>query len=143
MKILNPYNYDTREHSVATGLNTSGAPKTVQSFKDECDINTIVKRFGITGTLPLNMRTPLPADTVYPLSDYRTLLDTVLAAQKTFGDLPAEVRKRFANDPQEMINFLDNPNNLEESYKLGLRNKPAAPSGPLGAPAGQPESPKS
>lgn len=143
MKILNPYNYDTLEHSRATGHNTSGAPKTVQSFKDECDINTIVKRFGITGTLPLNMRTPLPADTVYPLSDYRTLLDTVLAAQKTFGDLPAEVRKRFANDPQEMMNFLDNPNNLEESYKLGLRNKPAPPVGAALSPAEGAGTPKS
>ena len=64
------YNYDTEEVSLSTGTDTSIDPDTgeelesltQQSFKDECDINEIVRRFGLTGQLPENFRAPVSGD---------------------------------------------------------------------------------
>jgi hypothetical protein len=34
--------------------------------------------------------------------------------------LPADLRARFSNNPEELINFLDNPENKDEAIRLGL-----------------------
>ena len=43
------YNYDRDKVSEETGLNCKDLSLAKQSFADECDINNIVKRFGLTG----------------------------------------------------------------------------------------------
>jgi len=99
--------------------------KTVQSSKDEADINTIVERFGVTGQLPQNVRTPLSGDFTEAV-DFRTALDAVIEAQRSFDAMPAGVRKRFGNDPAEFVDFSTARDdkgvlvNLVEMRKLGL-----------------------
>lgn len=99
--------------------------KTVQSSKEEADINTIVERFGVTGQLPQNVRTPLEGDFTNAI-DFRTAMDAVISAQRSFDAMPANVRKRFGNDPGEFVDFSTarDPSgklvNLDEMRKLGL-----------------------
>lgn len=94
-----------------------------QSFKEECDINTIVRRFGLTGVMPETMRMPLNGDFTN-VPDFQTALNMVREASDEFMRLPAEVRKRFGNDPGELMVFLEDEKNREEAVKLGLVNKP-------------------
>jgi len=102
-----------------------GFGKTVQASKEEADINTIVKRFGLTGTLPQNVRTPLSGDFTNAI-DFRTAMDAVVAAERSFAAMPAEVRKRFGNDPAEFVDFTTavgpdgSLSNIEEMRRLGL-----------------------
>lgn len=96
---------------------------TQQEFKDECDINEIVRRFGLTGQLPDNYRAPVSGDFT-GISDFKTAMDAVRAAQDRFMEMPAELRARFDNDPQKLIGFLDDEKNREEAIKLGILNKP-------------------
>lgn len=94
-----------------------------QQFKDECDINNIMKKYQTTGQFThLTSATGVYAD-FSQITDYQEMLDTVRYAQEAFSALPAEMRLRFNNNPGELLTFLQDPNNRAEGESLGLINK--------------------
>jgi len=123
--IRNPYNYDTNAASNESGLRCEDATRTQQHFKDETDINNILRQFNITGLLPKKALTPQYGD-FSGIYDYHSALNAVIAAEDDFMTLPATLRARFDNDPQELIEFLNNPENKDEALKLGLLNTEAS-----------------
>lgn len=115
-----PYNYDTNEASDASGLACDpDEGRTVQEFKDECDINVIMERFGRTGEVPGDFRAPVSGDFT-GISDFHTAMNMVRQAQESFDSLPAQLRQRFNHDPQSLMQFLEDGSNLDEARKLGL-----------------------
>lgn len=104
-----------------------------QQYKDETDINNIIKRHGGADAA---YRALARGGGVYAdfsnLSDYQTMLHEVSRAQEAFLLLPAELRARFRNDPGELLQFVQNSSNYDEAVSLGLVEpkppKPAAPS---------------
>lgn len=111
-----------------------GESLTVQSEKDNCDINTIVKRFGVTGIVPGRSAEPLPNGTYAESFDLQSAMNVVRQAQESFDALPARVRERFHNDPVEYVDFLKDKDNLEEARKLGMVKpevKPPEPPAPM------------
>lgn len=96
--------------------------KTQQQFKDQCDVNNIMKKYKLTGEWPNPKKQGIYLDSTN-LPDYQSALNTVIAANDSFSTLPSDVRKRFSNDPAEMIKFLADPKNNEEAIKLGLKIK--------------------
>lgn len=122
-----PYNYDMNAASDQAGLVCPpGEGVTQQQFRDEVDINTIVRNFGITGEMPENLKMPVSGDFT-GISDYHQALNLVLQAEDGFMTLPGDMRARFQNDPGQLLAFLENPANKDEAIKLGLVNKPAEP----------------
>ena len=119
-----PYNYDKDAASNESGLHCEDATLTQQHFKDECDINNILRQFNITGLLPEHTLSPRYGDFT-GIGDYHTALNQVIAAEDEFMSLPAHLRARFGNDPAQLIEFLDNNENLDEAISLGLVEKPA------------------
>ncbi len=128
-----PYNYDTMEASDASGLSCPEPTLAQQNQKDECDINTIVRRFGLTGELPSNVRVPRYGD-FEAATDYHTAMNAVIAANEAFMQLPADVRTRFNNDPASLVDFVSDDNNRAEAERLGL--VPSAPAESNPAPDG-------
>lgn len=124
-------NYDMDAASAASGIST-GEGLTQQQFKDECDINTIVRRFGVSGEVPVSGRVPSYGD-FSGVSDYREALHAVRDAEASFMSLPAAVRERFGHDPARFVDFCLDPANLAEARALGLA--PPLPE-PASAPAG-------
>ena len=116
-----PYNYDTDAASNESGLHCEDASLAQQHFKDECDINNILRQFNITGLLPEAPLSPRYGDFT-GIGDYHTALNQVIAAEDEFMSLPATLRARFENNPAQLIEFLDNPLNKNEAIKLGLVN---------------------
>lgn len=114
-----PYNYDTNAASNESGLACEEPSLTQQHFKDETDINNILRQFNITGLLPENALSPRYGDFT-GINDYQSALNAVIAAQDEFMALPADLRARFNNNPEELINFLDNSDNRDEAIRLGL-----------------------
>ena len=114
-----PYNYDTNEASDESGLSCPEDSLAQQHQKDESDINTIVRRFGLTGELPSGVRVPEYGDFT-AASDYHTSLNAVLAANQAFASLPADIRTRFNNDPGAFVDFCSDDKNRDEAKKLGL-----------------------
>lgn len=116
-------NFD--EESRITGLLCKDKSLAQQQFLEESDINTLVERFHLTGEMP--QLTTLPAYADYEgIFDFQSAMNTIRAAQETFMTLPAKLRARFHNEPQEFLDFCNDPENLEEARKLGLL-KPQEP----------------
>lgn len=92
---------------------------TIQAFKDETDINVMLRRFGLTGQLSVAAQQPFYGDFT-AVGDYQSALDRVRAAGEGFDALPPKVRARFANDPAELIGFMQDPANEAEARELGL-----------------------
>ena len=92
---------------------------TKQSFTDECDINKIMARFEKTGVIEhANEHQGQYGD--FTVSDYHSALNAVIAAQDSFNSLPAKIRARFKNDPSEFLDFVNNPDNVQELRDMGL-----------------------
>ena len=125
MFLRTPYNYDTDAASNESGLACEEPSLAQQHFKDECDINNILRQFNITGLLPEQPLSPRYGDFT-GIGDYHTALNRVMAAQDEFDALPALIRARFDNDPSKLIEFLENSENRPEAEELGLVEKVAA-----------------
>ena len=46
-------------------------------------------------------------------------------------EIPAIIRKRFDNDPYQFLEFMENPENIEEARQLGLAPMPEEPEEPI------------
>lgn len=110
--------YDRKAVSQESGVKT-GPGKTLQSQKDESDINVIMKRFGATGLVPMSIRQPLLSD--FGTLDFQGAMNAIVEAKKSFMQLPADVRYRFGNDPGSFVKFCSDPSNGTEMRKLGIR----------------------
>lgn len=58
--------------------------------------------------------------------DYQRQLNMVISVREYFEGLPSMIRAGFNNDPAAMIEFMADPRNREECYKLNLLDNPAA-----------------
>jgi phage internal scaffolding protein len=114
-----PYNYDGDAVSDETGFKCDEPSMAQQQFKEESDINEIVRKFGVTGELPSNIRAPQYGDFT-GIFDYHSAMNAVVAARDSFNAMPAEVRARFDNDPAAFVEFCSDEANRDEAKKLGL-----------------------
>jgi phage internal scaffolding protein len=107
---------------------------TVQSQAEDADINVLMRRYGITGKMPDNVKLPTYGDFTHVM-DYRSAFDAVRQANERFMEIPAEVRARFNHDPQQLLDFVENPANADQLVQLGLaKPRPPAPAAPQQAP---------
>ena len=98
---------------------------THQSFKDECDINSILSSMQASGLINGSSDVQRFEDVADSLQ-YQDALNYILDADSSFASLSADVRARFNNDPFYMLQFLENDKNRDEAIRLGLVN-PAEP----------------
>jgi len=115
--------YGKREKIVSVPV---GESKTLQSFRDESDVNNIMRRYKKTGILipeSVQRRQAFYGDFVERGFDFQQAQNALLAANETFMSLSAELRYRFHNNPLEYIRFIENPANRDECIKLGFRTE--------------------
>lgn len=93
---------------------------TKQSFREECNINSIMARYEKTGLINhVVSRQPIFGD-FSEIPDYQTALNIVYTAEDQFLQLPAQLRKFFNNDPSFMLAYMQDPKNKAMCQKLGL-----------------------
>lgn len=141
MFVRSMFNYDRNEASNASAIIFNEPTLAQQHFKEQCDINRIVKQYAATGEVPGNARMPLPEDFV-GVTDYHSAMNAVRRGEEAFAALPAFTRDRFKNDPALFVDFCLDPQNRAEAEKLGLvisrqvsENVPVSPT-PKGVPEG-------
>lgn len=129
--------FDTYEEK--QGIIFKEPTMTVQSEKDNCDINVIMNRYATCGT-PLPYRTdgvqPVYAD-VSELGDYMENFQRCKQAEEMFNNLPSALRKELDNNPANLLPFIQDEKNKERCYEYGLLNKPIVevPEAPVVAPS--------
>lgn len=117
-----PYNYDMDDVSRETGLRCDDPSLAIQSAAEEADINTIVRRFGLTGELPGDVEMPQSGDYA-GVGDFQSAMNVVRLAQEQFLRVPAHIRARFSHDPQMFSEFFNDPANQDEAIRLGLASR--------------------
>lgn len=117
---------------------------TLQSFRDDADINCIIARYANTGvlvdpTVPVS-RTPEFGD-FSDLPTYQEAQNVIVAAHNAFDALSAKIRERFGNDPAAYFDFVqslkEGSEDYDEAIRLGIVNQ--RPDSGHEVPAGVPE----
>ncbi len=94
--------------------------RTQQHFKDEVNVNTIMKKARRTGVLPYRG----PEDCIFQdltgTTDYLEAMNRVKAIDRQFQELPANIRNKFGNNPDAILKYLQEPKNEKEARTLGL-----------------------
>ncbi|MBT1846966.1 hypothetical protein [Enterobacter ludwigii] len=144
VKIFSRYNPPPSE-----GLSGFEPTRTQQHFKDEVNINNIVKR--AIATRDNSVFTPAQRAQYYDttaFSDYQSALDMLSGVEDDFMSLPSSVRQQFGHNPETYVEFMSNPANLQKAIELGLLQggekttatpPPSGPSSPAGAPSETPK----
>lgn len=133
MKLRIPGNFCPDTLSLDTAFKQEEPTRTDDSFKEQSDINYIVKTFGVQAAIPQGFVAPVYAD-VSEVPDYKESLDFVRSSAQEFMKLPFKLRERFSHNPGHLIEFVSDPANRLEAVKLGLipaAQPPAPPPPPI------------
>lgn len=102
----------------------NGPMKTDQSFVDKCNAHKIVENSLRTGRPITHLeKRQMAFHDVSLIGDLFQNQLKLQEAQKSFMQLHPTLRARFDNSIEKMVNFMNDPRNLEESVTLGLRTK--------------------
>lgn len=123
---------------VKTGELIRPPSRTKQQFVAECDINNILKQYKLTGQVRhISAKAAMGTYTDLPDPiDFQDAMNMVIRAEDSFATLPAHVRDRFGNSPEQFLMFMADPANQDEMVKLGLATDPRTP--PIGPSASPP-----
>jgi len=105
---------------------------TEQQHRDATRVDSVLKKYATTGVETRNIQVfqQHQARMTFGLSDtnldYQRQLNMVISVREYFEGLPSMIRAGFNNDPAQMIEFMADPKNREECYKLNLLDNPAA-----------------
>lgn len=97
--------------------------RTKQSFKKDCDVNNIMKKYVKTGMVT-HLSNKQPNYGYAPSIDFREAMEIVTSAKNGFDGLPSEVRRKFQNRPEEFLAFIENDDNRAEMIEMGLLEAP-------------------
>ena len=116
--------FNTRfSHSKVKGVSFPSPSMTLQEFKDECNINSIIARFTRTGVLDSTAAGQAIYGDFSTVEEFQIMQNKLINAQANFDTLPSSVRQRFDNDPAKLIAFLADDSNKAEAIALGLCNE--------------------
>ena len=108
-----------REHARHT-TDCAGDSLAQQQFKEECDVNHIMKKYEKTGILEHRNNYEGRYGDFLSAPDYHSAMNAICAADEMFMSVPASIRQRFGNDPAAFLEFVQDPENLDEVRELGL-----------------------
>lgn len=120
-------------------ISPKGEKPAKQEFKDDADLNSIMRKFQKTGAIAHHLKYGGSYGVATPQTLHEAMT-VVSQAETMFAELPSSLRERFRNEPSRFLEFVQDETNLEEMYTLGLaerpsRDVPLEPSGTATSPA--------
>lgn len=107
------------------GLEFHEPSLTQQQFKDECEIESLLKAHNLSqvmGIMNNHGQQPLYAD-VTDIPDFHDAQNHVARATEYFEGLPSDVRSRFNNSLSEFLTTLNDPGAREALTEMGVLKK--------------------
>lgn len=96
-----------------------GTTLTKQAFKDQTNVNNILKKHAVNQTqLPALIQSNPTFGTFGAPQSLLEAYDTVKKAETQFSALPARVREKFQNDPAQFLAFAQDPSKRGDLQKL-------------------------
>lgn len=128
--------------------------RTKQSFKDDCDINFILKKAQTVGSLShLEKYGAVYGDFSEAPTDLLEAHQQLDAGKRIFQELPSEIRREFKNNAFDFFKFVNDPENKDDlanilpalakpgSYFPDVGHKNIQPNEPQVTPENTPETP--
>lgn len=106
--------------------------RTRQSESQSADINFIVKKYEVTGVLPVEERAGVFMD-ISDMPTFQAALDQVARANEYFMSLPPDVRAVFGNEPAEMLDAWKAGRHGDVFERIGLLERVPAEAPAAGA----------
>lgn len=94
----------------------------IQSHRDECDVENIIKRAAIGDVRGLTAKKPMFEDVTTTPKDMMEAMNTMLRAEAAFSALPKEERAKYNNSVEEFIGDIGSDKWLET---MGISKKAA------------------
>lgn len=95
---------------------------TEQSHKESCDIHVIMKKAAKTGLVEhVNQYQGTYGEFGHG-PDFHQAMNLIANAEQMFETIPAEIRKKFGNDPGVFLDWINNDKNYDEVAELGFDN---------------------
>lgn len=97
-----------------------GVDPVQQNFAQGSSVGDLVERHRLGAAIsdPSATRQPIFGD--FTSLDFQRYQDTVIDVKRNFDKLPSKVRRKFNNDPYQLLRFVDDPANLAEAKELGI-----------------------
>lgn len=92
---------------------------TEQQWKDTCDVNKIIKKHDKTGLITHVSKFKADYGDLSGVN-FTDMQNKLAHIKSKFEELPADIRKRFQNDPQQLGNFLADAKNKQSAVDMGL-----------------------
>jgi len=127
------HGYDWKEVSDEYRTWPSGPMLTQQQFAEDADINTIVRRFGLTHSLPSAVASGVYGDFT-GISDFDSAVKMIEKARSSFLQLPPEVRDKFENNPGRLVEYVES--HTPEEWEALVKPPVVVPAVPAVAPLG-------
>lgn len=108
--------------------------KTDQQYKDEVDVNEIIRRYKKDGIVPHVKNINAQFADVSDIPDLMQGMERIAHAKEEFLRVPASIRAKHKNNVVDFYNWLADPANKEEAVELGLMKKPQQADSPKAAP---------
>lgn len=95
--------------------------RTKQSFKEQSDLNSVMRKYRSTGSLEgnLNLRAAYYGDFT-GVDDYLAHQVKVREADELFAALPSAIRDHVGNSAAELLRLVNDPARVDEMVQLGL-----------------------
>lgn len=125
------------------GITFDEPSMTQQHFADECDINKIIERAIKTGDTTVFSSTE--RGQFYDCTvakDYTDAMAMINDVNDDFKSLPSRIREMFGNDVSAYVQFMSNPENLQQAVELGLLERSEEVKAPL-SPSPEADKPQS
>lgn len=99
---------------------TNETMMTQQSQKEESDIHNILKKHAATGLLShVNKYKGEYAD-MSSAPEFQEAQNIIAEAKSVFETVPAKLRAKFHNNPDEFLDFMQNPANRDKIEDMGF-----------------------
>lgn len=113
-----------RDHAELTFLDEDGNQaigKCKQNFKEECDINHIIKTYdkGRGILTHVNKAQAWYGDFTIT-NEFQEAQNFVAKGKQAFAEIPSGTRGQFENDPGKYLEFVSNPENHDKMVEMGL-----------------------
>lgn len=115
---------------LVSGLQCLKPSMTSQEFKDECNVNNILKRYAAQAQVmgvPLSELLPklgsAPFGDFSNLEDFMTMKNRVAHATQLFESLPSDVRAKYGNTVEGFLGALNDPKEYKFLSERGILNK--------------------
>lgn len=122
MNFIKPFQHD----KVPNPISPNGKGRASQEFKDDADINSIMRKFSKQEAIEHYRQYGLQYGEQTP-ADLQLAINNVREAERMFADLPSNVRDHVNNDPVQFLEFVQDGSNLEQMREFGLAPTKAPP----------------